>query len=60
MGKNIVRTGKQARPKTAARGKRFHCAMCHKRNPKAVMTPAPWYCPDCLNQKVRSDIPVAE
>src|SRR6266446_5070890 len=30
----ILRTGKRVRPKTAAKGKRFHCARCHKRSPK--------------------------
>ncbi len=48
MDKNIVRTGKQVRPKTAVKGKRYRCATCHKRSPKAIKTPAPWYCPHCL------------
>jgi hypothetical protein len=48
MSKNIPKTGKKARPKTAVKGKRFHCARCHKRSPKPVKTPAPWYCPACL------------
>ena len=50
MARNIFKTGKQSRPKTAVKGKRYRCAMCHKRSPKPVKTPAPWYCPNCLNQ----------
>lgn len=45
--KNIPRTGKRYRPKTAIKGKRYHCATCHKRSPRPVKTPAPWYCPTC-------------
>ena len=48
MAKNIFRTGKQTRPKTAVRGQRYRCAVCRKRSPKPVKTPAPWYCPICL------------
>ena len=48
MAKNIFKTGKQTRPKTAVKGKRFRCAACRKRSPKPVKTPAPWYCPNCL------------
>jgi len=44
----ILRTGKKVRPKTAVRGKRYRCAICRKRSPKPVHTPAPWYCPKCL------------
>jgi hypothetical protein len=51
MAKNILKTGKKTRPKTALKGKRYHCASCRKRSPKPVKTPAPWYCPDCLKQK---------
>ena len=51
MAEKALRTGKQARPKTAVKGKRFHCARCHKRSPKPVKTPAPWYCPDCLKKE---------
>jgi hypothetical protein len=51
MAKNIFRTGKQTRPKTAVRGKRYRCAVCRKRSPKPVRTPAPWYCLNCLNQR---------
>ena len=51
MARNILRTGKKARPKTAVKGKRFRCAGCRRRNPKPVKTPAPWYCPDCLKQE---------
>ena len=51
MSKNVPRTGKKARPKTAVKGKRFLCAKCRKRSPKPVKTPAPWYCPDCRKEK---------
>jgi ribosomal protein L37AE/L43A len=51
MARNILRTGKQARPKTAVKGKRYRCAKCHKRSPKPVKTPAPWYCAKCLEEK---------
>jgi hypothetical protein len=44
----VLKTGKRTRPKTAVKGKRYHCAMCRKRSPKPVKTPAPWYCPYCL------------
>jgi hypothetical protein len=47
MAKNVPKTGKKNRPKTAVRGKRFLCAKCRKRSPKPVKTPAPWYCPNC-------------
>src|ERR1022692_1625034 len=50
MTKNIFKTGKQTRPKTAVKGKRYLCAKCRKRSPKQVKTPAPWYCRNCLNQ----------
>jgi len=46
--KNIFKTGKKTRPKTAVKGKRFLCSKCRKRSPKPVKTPAPWYCPNCL------------
>lgn len=32
--KNIPRTGKRHRPKTAIKGKRYRCATCHKRSPR--------------------------
>ena len=51
MAKNIPRTGKKVRPKTAVKGKRFLCAKCRKRSPRPVKTPAPWYCPNCLAEK---------
>ena len=42
MAKKILRTGKQSRPKTAMKGKRFRCAMCRRRSPKPVKnSPAP-------------------
>jgi hypothetical protein len=47
MAKNILRTGKRIRPKTAVKGKRYRCARCRKRSPRPVKTPAPWYCPKC-------------
>ncbi|MFM9059083.1 MAG: hypothetical protein ACKOSQ_08175 [Planctomycetaceae bacterium] len=49
--KNIPRTGKRYRPKTAIKGKRYRCATCHKRSPRPVKTPAPWYCPKCVAAK---------
>jgi hypothetical protein len=49
--KNIPRTGKRLRPKTAVKGKRYLCAKCRKRSPRPVKTPAPWYCPRCLAEK---------
>jgi ribosomal protein L37AE/L43A len=54
MVRNILRTGKKARPKTAVRGKRYRCAVCHKRSPKPVKTSAPWYCPKCLEEMKQS------
>ncbi len=56
MGRNILKTGKQTRPKTSVKGKRYHCAKCRKRSPKPVKTPAPWYCPNCLKDKDPTDI----
>jgi hypothetical protein len=50
MSKNIPKTGKKTRPKTAVKGKRFHCAKCRKRSPRPVKMPAPWYCPACLKE----------
>ena len=47
MSKNFPKSGKKTRPKTAVKGKRFHCAKCRKRSPRPVKTPAPWYCPAC-------------
>jgi ribosomal protein L37AE/L43A len=37
------------KPKTAVKGKRLKCAVCHKRSPRRVTTPAPWYCLKCRN-----------
>jgi hypothetical protein len=51
MAKNFPRTGKRDRPKTTFKGKRYLCAICHKRSPKPVKEPAPWYCPKCLREK---------
>ena len=48
----IHRSGKQNRPKTAIKGKRYLCGKCRKRSPKPVKTPAPWYCPRCLARDV--------
>ena len=53
MARNISRTGKRNRPKTSLKGKRYRCAVCHKRSPKPVKTPAPWYCPGCLEPMKR-------
>jgi hypothetical protein len=50
MVKNIPKTGKKSRPKTAVKGKRFLCAKCRKRSPRPVKTSAPWYCPSCLKE----------
>jgi hypothetical protein len=49
MGKNFPRSGKQTRPKTALKGKRYRCAVCRKRSPRPVKTPAPWYCAICAS-----------
>lgn len=51
MGQGIPRSGKEARPKTTVKGKRYLCAMCRKRSPRAVKTIAPWYCENCLKEK---------
>lgn len=51
MAEKKLRTGKQVRPKTAVKGKRYLCAKCRKRSPRRVTTPAPWYCPNCLKEK---------
>ena len=55
MVKNFPRSGKKLRPKTAIKGKRYRCAICHKRSPKPVKIPAPWYCPACASQAAMSD-----
>ncbi len=54
MSKSIPRSGKRNRPKTTVKGKRYRCASCHKRSPKPVKTPAPWYCPQCLEAREAS------
>jgi len=46
------------KPKTALKGKRLHCAICRKRSPRKVLTPAPWYCPQCLRDKQRETAPL--
>jgi hypothetical protein len=51
MGEKRDRSGKQLRPRTAMRGKRYLCAKCRKRSPQPVMTPAPWYCENCLAKR---------
>lgn len=51
MPRNIPRTGKQNRPKTAVKGKRYRCSVCRKRSPHPVKTPAPWTCPACLRKQ---------
>ena len=40
MGEKRDRTGKQVRPKTAVKGKRYLCARCRKRSPGAGHFPA--------------------
>ena len=55
MPKNIPRTGKRLRPKTAVKGKRYLCAKCRKRSPRPVKHPAPWYCPRCLAEMAERD-----
>jgi hypothetical protein len=40
MGEKVDRTGKNVRPKTAERGKRYLCAKCRKRSPRPVYGPA--------------------
>ena len=55
MGEKRLRTGKQVRPKTAVKGKRYLCAKCRKRSPRRVTTPAPWYCPNCLRKEATPD-----
>jgi hypothetical protein len=50
MAKNFPKSGKKSRPKTAVKGKRFHCAKCRQRNPRPIKSPAPWYCPKCLKK----------
>lgn len=55
MARNILKTGKKTRPKTALKGKRYLCAKCHKRSPKPVLTPAPWYCPSCRPNAVSQE-----
>lgn len=55
MGKKALKTGKKIRPKTAVKGKRYLCAVCRKRSPKAIKTPAPWYCPNCLKDQEALD-----
>ncbi|MGL4551657.1 MAG: hypothetical protein ACRC33_10750 [Gemmataceae bacterium] len=47
MARNTPESGKRTRPKTAVRGKRYRCAVCRKRSPRPVTTPAPWICPGC-------------
>lgn len=60
MARSIPRTGKRIRPKTADKGKRYHCAKCRKRSPRPVKAPAPWYCPKCLAEQAREDAAAAE
>lgn len=51
MPRNVTKSGKQDRPKTAIKGKRYLCAGCRKRSPKPIKAPAPWYCPKCLARR---------
>lgn len=52
-------SGKQTRPKTTYKGKRYLCARCRKRSPRPVKTPAPWYCDRCLSRD-KEETPTAE
>jgi adenosine/AMP kinase len=52
----FLRTSKETRPKTTVKGKRYLCAVCRRRSPKPVKTPAPWHCPICLKQKEQAAI----
>jgi rubrerythrin len=49
MGQKAKKEHKK--PKTAIKGKRYRCAICRKRSPRPIKEPAPWYCPNCENQK---------
>ncbi len=60
MSKTFPQSGKQVRPKTAIKGKRYRCARCHKRSPKPVKTPAPWYCPTCIGLESASSESTSE
>jgi hypothetical protein len=60
MARNVLRTGKKTRPKTAVKGKRYRCAMCHNRSPKPVRTSAPWYCPVCVKLKDHAALPASK
>ncbi|QDV34593.1 hypothetical protein [Tautonia plasticadhaerens] len=51
MPRSVPKSGKRNRPKTVYKGKRYLCAICRKRSPKPVKTPAPWYCPKCLAER---------
>jgi rubrerythrin len=55
MARNLFKSGKKMRPKTAVKGKRYRCAGCRKRSPKPVKTPAPWHCPNCLRRQDEFD-----
>ena len=55
MAKNILRTGKKVRPKTAIKGKRFRCAKCRKRSPKPVKNARPVVLPKLPQSKRRFD-----
>jgi hypothetical protein len=50
MARNVLKTGKRSRPKTATKGKRYRCAICRRRSPRPIKSPAPWYCPNCASQ----------
>jgi hypothetical protein len=53
--KNFPKSGKQSRPRTTVKGKRYLCATCRKRSPKPVFAPAPWYCDRCLREKTEAE-----
>jgi hypothetical protein len=56
----FLKTGKKTRPKIAVKGKRYRCAVCRKRSPQPVKTPAPWYCPNCLKHKEQQQNPASK
>lgn len=54
MTQKFPKSGKQSRPKTTVKGKRYLCAICRKRSPKPVKAPAPWYCESCRRAREES------
>jgi len=60
MARMTFKSGKQNRPRTSFKGKRYLCAICRKRSPRPVKTAAPWYCPNCLREKAERLVPDGE